>query len=37
MLYICGSSGSQFDERARQLRDTGDIVAAITAALKQRT
>jgi hypothetical protein len=32
MLYISGSSGAQFDERARQLRATDDIVFAIEAA-----
>jgi len=29
MLYISGSSGAQFDERARQLRGTDDIISAI--------
>jgi hypothetical protein len=28
-LYISGSSGAQFDERARQLRESKDIVSAI--------
>jgi hypothetical protein len=31
MLHISGSSGAQFDERAERLRDSTDIVAAITA------
>jgi hypothetical protein len=29
MLYVSGSSGGQFDERARQLQGSGDVVAAI--------
>ena len=29
MLYVSGSSGAQFDERARQLRGKRDIVSAI--------
>ena len=29
MLYVTGSSGAQFDERARQLRGKRDIVSAI--------
>jgi type IV secretion system protein TrbE len=29
MLYVSGSSGAQFDERARQLRGSADIVSAI--------
>jgi len=32
MLYISGSSGAQFDERAQVLRGTDDIVSAIEAA-----
>jgi hypothetical protein len=31
MLYLSGSSGAQFDERARQLRGTGDVVETICA------
>jgi hypothetical protein len=31
MLYISGTSGAQFDERARQLRGTDDVMSAITA------
>lgn len=31
MLYVSGSSGAQFDERARQLRASENIVEAITA------
>jgi len=31
MLYISGSSGAQFDERAQALRGTDDIVQAISA------
>jgi hypothetical protein len=29
MLYVSGSSGAQFDERARQLRSSGDVLSAI--------
>jgi hypothetical protein len=29
MLYIDGTSGAQFDERARDLRGAEDIVSAI--------
>ena len=29
MLYVSGSSGGQFDERARQLQGSWDVVAAI--------
>ena len=29
MLYVSGSSGAQFDERARDLRGAEDIVSAI--------
>jgi hypothetical protein len=29
MLYLSGSSGAQFDERARQLRESEDIISAI--------
>jgi hypothetical protein len=29
MLYISGSSGAQFDERAQVLRGTDDVVAAV--------
>jgi hypothetical protein len=28
-LYVSGSSGGQFDERARQLQGSGDVVTAI--------
>ena len=31
MLYVSGSSGAQFDERADKLRESEDVVAAITA------
>ena len=31
MLYVSGSSGAQFDQRAQALRGTDDIVAAISA------
>src|SRR6266481_689640 len=31
MLYISGSSGAQFDERARELRGSHDVVSAIAA------
>ena len=36
MLYLSGSSGAQFDERARQLRGTEDIISAIEAAISER-
>jgi hypothetical protein len=29
MLYVSGSSGAQFDERARQLRESDNIISAI--------
>ena len=29
MLYVSGSSGGQFDERARQVQGSGDVVSAI--------
>jgi hypothetical protein len=29
MLYIAGTSGEQFDERARQLRGADDVLSAI--------
>jgi hypothetical protein len=32
MLYISGSSGAQFDERARDLRTADDLLSAIEAA-----
>jgi hypothetical protein len=35
MLYISGSSGSQGDERARQLREAQDIVSAIETAISE--
>jgi type IV secretion system protein TrbE len=31
MLYLSGSSGAQFDERARQLRGADDVLSAIAA------
>ena len=31
MLYVRGSSGAQFDERAKQLRASKDVVAGIAA------
>jgi hypothetical protein len=31
MLYISGSSGAQFDKRARQLRGADDVLSAIAA------
>jgi len=33
MLYISGSSGEQFDERARHLRENEDIISAIETAV----
>jgi type IV secretion system protein TrbE len=33
MLYISGSSGAQFDERARHLRENEDIISAIETAV----
>jgi hypothetical protein len=32
MLYISGSSGAQFDQRAEALRGSNDVVATIAAA-----
>ena len=32
MLYISGSSGAQFDERARQMRNAGNVIEAISTA-----
>jgi len=32
MLYISGSSGAQFDERAQALRRADDVIAAVAAA-----
>ncbi|MBA2742911.1 MAG: hypothetical protein H0X73_08585 [Chthoniobacterales bacterium] len=29
MLYLSGSSGAQFDERARELRGVDDVISAI--------
>ena len=31
MLYVSGSSGAQFDERAQELRGTSDLISAISA------
>ena len=31
MLYVSGSSGAQFDERAQALRGDGDVLSAIAA------
>jgi hypothetical protein len=36
MLYLSGSSGAQFDERARRLRGTDDVVAAIETATAEQ-
>src|SRR5581483_4055430 len=36
MLYISGSSGAQFDDRARQLRGTDDVVSAIENAISEQ-
>ena len=36
MLYVSGSSGAQFDERAAQLRGTDDVVSAITTAASEQ-
>jgi hypothetical protein len=36
MLYISGSSGAQFDERARRLRGTDDVVSAIESAISEQ-
>lgn len=35
MLYVSGSSGAQFDERAKQLRGTHDIIGAVADATKE--
>jgi type IV secretory pathway VirB4 component len=32
MLYISGSSGAQFDERTRQMRNAGNVIEAISTA-----
>jgi hypothetical protein len=34
MLYISGSSGAQFDQRAQVLRETKDVVSAVEAAVE---
>lgn len=31
LLYVSGSSGAQFDERAERLQDSADVVTSITA------
>jgi type IV secretory pathway VirB4 component len=36
MLYVSGSSGAQFDERARQLRGTADVISAIERATAEQ-
>jgi hypothetical protein len=36
MLYISGSSGAQFDQRAQALRGTDDIVSAIATATSEQ-
>jgi hypothetical protein len=36
MLYISGSSGAQFDERAQRLRGAEDMVSAIEAAISEQ-
>ncbi len=35
MLYLGGSSGAQFDERARQLHESDDVLSAIESATFQ--
>ena len=35
MLYISGSSGAQFDERSRHLRESEDIISAIETATSE--
>jgi hypothetical protein len=35
MLYISGSSGAQFDERAATLRGSDEVISAIEAAISQ--
>jgi hypothetical protein len=37
MLYISGSSGAQFDERPKQLREVDDVISAIAAKSEQQT
>jgi hypothetical protein len=37
MLYVSGSSGAQFDERASELRSADDIVSAIAAKTTSET
>jgi hypothetical protein len=36
MLYLSGSSGAQFDERAREIRGSDDVVASIITATSER-
>jgi type IV secretion system protein TrbE len=36
MLYLSGSSGAQFDERSRQLRESEDIISAIATATSEQ-
>ena len=36
MLYLSGSSGAQFDDRARELRGSEDVVSTIEAATSQQ-
>ena len=35
ILYISGTSGAQFDERARQLRGSEDVISSIEAAVSE--
>ncbi len=36
MLYLSGSSGAQFDERARELRGTDDVISAMETATSEK-
>jgi len=36
MLYVSGSGGAQFDERARQLRGAEDVLSAIVTATSEQ-
>ncbi len=36
MLYVSGSSGAQFDERARELRGTDDVISAMETAISEK-
>ena len=35
MLYVDGSSGAHFDQRARELRGSGDVIPSIVAVTRE--